>query len=108
MLTRRQKQVLDYVDRHIKDEGGVSPSMADIMAGCGVTSKGHVSSILNGLEERGYIRRLPFRARAIEVIAVPVRRPIRGDLAVNAPRPPRTDKLVTEGCQAVPVMGYID
>jgi len=91
MLTRRQKQVLDYVTGEIKATGGVAPTLAMIQAGCGLHSRSHSKQILMRLEERGYIRRLPYRARAIEVVGTS-----------------RRAKVVKQRCLPVPVMGYID
>lgn len=91
MLTKRQKQVLDYVTAEIKATGGVSPTFAMIQAASGCKSNGHLHSLLKAIESRGYIRRLPARDRAIEVLGQA-----------------RQAKVTKQRCIPVPVMGYID
>lgn len=68
MLTHSMKKVLDYIEASTAAAGGVCPSYAEICAGTGVKSKGNLSSIISKLVERGHIRRLKYRSRAIEVI----------------------------------------
>lgn len=91
MLTRRMRDVLEFVDASQKATGGVTPSMQEISDGIGAAGRGNIVRLVNGLEKRGYIRRLHHRARAIEIL----RRP--GD-------PPRRE---VPRCIAVPVMGRI-
>ena len=67
MLTPRQKELLDFITGFTKATG-YSPSFAEMMDGVAVTSKSMIWRLLTGLEERGYIRRLPHRARAIEIV----------------------------------------
>jgi SOS-response transcriptional repressor LexA len=69
MLTARQKQLLDFIRSEIA-RCGVAPSYDEMAAAIGVRSKSGVNRLLLGLEERGAIRRLPSRRRAIEVIEV--------------------------------------
>lgn len=67
--TRRQRDVLNYIERYQAERGGVSPTMAEIAAHLGTSlSRGRVAELLKGLEARGLIRRLKYRARAIEII----------------------------------------
>lgn len=68
MLTKRQRDVLTFIATYQRKTGGVSPSTADIAAGIGVVSKGNATAYLDALEERGFIRRLANRSRAIEIL----------------------------------------
>lgn len=71
MLTQRQHQLLkfiqDYLDRH-----GVPPSFEEMRSALKLKSKSGIHRLITGLEERGYIRRLAYRARALEVLRLPV------------------------------------
>lgn len=70
MLTHRQRDLLIYVDRELK-ETGVCPSYREICVSMGLTSTSGIHRLVIGLEERGFIRRLPDRARAMEVVRMP-------------------------------------
>lgn len=67
MLTPRQKELLDYIRAYI-DELGYSPSFDEMKAAVGLKSKSGIHRLLAALEERGFIRKLPHRARAIELV----------------------------------------
>ena len=68
-MTYRMKQALEFIEEYQSMSGGVSPSIREIAKGLRLSSTSFVrDSILIGLEERGLIRRLPGRARAIEVL----------------------------------------
>jgi repressor LexA len=71
MVTDRQRAVLKWIKRAIEDRQGTPPSYQEIADGVGIKSKSGVHEIVLKLEERGYIRRLPNRARAIEIIRMP-------------------------------------
>lgn len=66
-LTSKQRALYDFIAARIA-ERGVAPSYSEMTAAMGCASKGHVGEALDRLEERGCIRRLPGRARAIEII----------------------------------------
>lgn len=68
MLTAKQRQCYDFLKGYTEAHGGVSPSYIEIAKAIGITSKGGVHRFLVALEERGRIRRMPNRTRAIEVI----------------------------------------
>ena len=73
MLTARHRSVLQVIiDRQAQD--GVCPSYQEISDIVGLKSKGRVNAIVRQLEERGYIRRMEGRARAMEVIRLPADR----------------------------------
>lgn len=70
MLTRKQYQLLMFIDASLK-ENGVSPSFDEMKDALGLKSKSGIHRLITGLEERGFIRRLPHRARALEVMKLP-------------------------------------
>src|SRR5690625_2656235 len=70
MLTRKQHELLQFIFRHLKKEG-VSPSFDEMKDALGLKSKSGIHRLITGLEERGFIRRLPHRARAIEILRLP-------------------------------------
>ena len=70
MLTRKQHELLTYIDEQLK-ETGVSPSFEEMKDALELKSKSGVHRLISALEERGFIRRLPNRARALEVLKSP-------------------------------------
>ena len=70
MLTRKQHELLLYIDKHLSATG-VSPSFEEMKDALDLKSKSGVHRLISALEERGFIRRLPNRARALEVLKVP-------------------------------------
>jgi repressor LexA len=70
LLTRKQYELLMFIDRRLR-ESGVSPSFDEMKDALGLRSKSGIHRLMTGLEERGFIRRLPHRARALEVIRLP-------------------------------------
>ena len=70
MLTRKQHELLTYIDAQLKDTG-VSPSFEEMKDALDLKSKSGVHRLISALEERGFIRRLPNRARALEVLRTP-------------------------------------
>ena len=70
MLTVRQSQVLNLIIESV-EKNGVCPSFEEMKQAIGVKSKSGIHSIITALEERGYIRKLPNRARAVEVLKSP-------------------------------------
>lgn len=68
MLTRQMKDVLDYIDEATTSSGGVCPSYQEIGTAVGLKSKSNVSRVIHALVERGYLRRIPARHRALAVI----------------------------------------
>ena len=71
MLTKKQYDLLVLIDNKLKTEG-VSPSFDEMKDCLGLKSKSGVHRLISSLEERHFIRRLPHKARAIEVIRHPV------------------------------------
>jgi repressor LexA len=67
MLTAKQRELLIFIDRRLK-ESGISPSFDEMREALELKSKSGVHRLISALEERGFIRRLPNRARALEVV----------------------------------------
>jgi len=70
MLTRKQMELLVFVHGRLK-ESGVPPSFDEMKDALGLASKSGIHRLVKALEERGFIKRLPNRARALEVIRLP-------------------------------------
>jgi repressor LexA len=70
MLTRKQHELLVYINDRLSDTG-VSPSFEEMKEALDLKSKSGVHRLISALEERGFIRRLPNRARALEVLRMP-------------------------------------
>ncbi len=70
MLTRKQHELLHYINDHLA-KSGVSPSFDEMKDALGLKSKSGIHRLITALEERGFIRRLPHRARALEVLKLP-------------------------------------
>ncbi|HBO58507.1 MAG TPA: repressor LexA [Alphaproteobacteria bacterium] len=70
MLTKRQHELLLLIDRRLREDG-VSPSFEEMKEAVGLKSKSGIHRLITALEERGFIRRLPNRARALEVLRLP-------------------------------------
>ena len=70
MLTKRQYQLLILIEDHLK-KNGVPPSFEEMKQELGLKSKSGIHRLISGLEERGFIRRLPNKARALEVLRLP-------------------------------------
>lgn len=70
MLTAKQQQLLRYIKEHL-DRGGVSPSFEEMKEALDLKSKSGIHRLISALEERGFIRRLANRARALEIVKLP-------------------------------------
>jgi len=70
MLTHKQYELLKFIDRRLKSQG-VPPSFDEMKDALGLKSKSGIHRLITGLEERGFLRRLPHRARALEIIKLP-------------------------------------
>ena len=108
MLTRKQYDLLLFIHDRVQRDG-VSPSFDEMKAALDLRSKSGIHRLITALEERGFIRRLPHRARAIEILKLPENmgeprgragfRPsvIDGDLAGR----PTTDAIAEIGAERV-------
>ena len=70
MLTRKQSELLTYIQARLA-ESGISPSFEEMKEALQLKSKSGVHRLISALEERGFIRRLPNRARALEILRMP-------------------------------------
>src|SRR5688572_9117655 len=70
MLTRKQHELIRFIQTRL-EETGVSPSFEEMKEALDLKSKSGVHRLISALEERGFIRRLPNRARALEVLRQP-------------------------------------
>jgi repressor LexA len=117
MLTRKQSELLRFIHGRLQEEG-VPPSFEEMKEALDLRSKSGIHRLIMALEERGFIRRLPNRARAIEVLRLPESatvsppRPqkfspsvINGNLGRRAATPPR--ETGAEPPVMVPLMGRI-
>ncbi len=73
MLTKKQYELLLFIDGRLSSTG-ISPSFDEMKDALNLQSKSGIHRLISALEERGYIRRLPHRARALEIIKVPNKR----------------------------------
>lgn len=112
MLTRKQHELLLFIHKRLSADG-VSPSFDEMKEALGLASKSGVHRLVSALEERGFIRRLPHRARALEVLKLPGGQsleadvtPDAGDNVVSAPFGRREEPVEGSGIE-VPVLGRI-
>src|ERR1700690_1404965 len=80
MLTRKQHELLLFINRRLA-ESGISPSFEEMKEALSLKSKSGIHRLISGLEERGFIKRLAHRARALEVVKLPE------ETAIAAPKP---------------------
>jgi repressor LexA len=118
MLTEKQKELLLFIHARMQDSG-VPPSFDEMKDALQLKSKSGIHRLITALVERGFIRRLPHRARAIEVIRLPesagdargARRPgfqpsvIEGSRSRDLAPPPST--VIDSRTVSIPVMGRI-
>ncbi len=105
MLTAKQQQLLMYIKQHL-DMGGISPSFEEMKDALDLKSKSGIHRLISALEERGFIRRLPNRARALEVLklpdgaaerSAPVLSPAIGNVTALKPKAPQMPASGTPG-----------
>ncbi len=122
MLTSKQHELLLFINERIK-ETGVSPSFDEMKEALDLKSKSGIHRLITALEERGFIRRLPHRARALEVLRMPdgmtaeakAAPPPRGfrpavvdaNFRRRAPSPPPRQSTPSSGVAELPVLGRI-
>lgn len=97
MLTRKQHELLLFIDRHLK-QTGFSPSFDEMKDALNLRSKSGIHRLISALEERDFLRRRHHRARALEVLRLPETMPAatgKPPLAESGPPPvtaPATDE----------------
>ena len=85
MLTRKQYDLLRFIHECLSKDG-VPPSYDEMKEAVNLKSKSGIHRLITGLEERGFIRRLPHKARALEVLRLPENMPARNQ-RTQASRP---------------------
>jgi repressor LexA len=114
MLTRKQHELLMFIHERIK-ETGVSPSFDEMKEALDLASKSGIHRLITALEERGFIRRLAHRARALEVTKLPeqataatprgARQPFRPGVIEGGGRGPATE--AANDVRELPLLGKI-
>lgn len=97
MLTKKQYELLVFIDARLREKG-VSPSFDEMKDALNLKSKSGIHRLITALEERGFIRRLAHRARALEVVRLPD--PIK---TTKGPRIAATDGKVITGTFSTPL-----
>lgn len=114
MLTKKQIQLLEFIQARMARDG-VPPSFDEMKLALDLRSKSGIHRLVTALEERGFIRRLPHRARALEIVRLPDSlskgsgfspRVIDGDARPTAPLP-RGAMAISVSAVDLPVMGRI-
>ena len=93
MLTAKQHELIRFIQQRL-EETGISPSFEEMKEALDLKSKSGVHRLISALEERGFIRRLPNRARALEVIKLPEDAVTGVAAAKPAPARPANDAIV--------------
>lgn len=111
MLTRKQMDLLEFIHERLKKDG-VPPSFDEMREALDLRSKSGIHRLITALEERGFIRRLPHRARAIEIMRLPETMDNGGFqprvIDGGATPPPATALPVdSSSAMSLPVMGRI-
>ncbi len=114
MLTRKQQELLTFIDTRLRADG-VSPSFEEMKDALQLRSKSGVHRLINALEERSFIRRLPNRARALEVLQMPEALRTKPALKLVPPsagspsgaRPPVQAMIAANDTISVPLHGRI-
>ncbi len=94
MLTRKQYELLVFIDRHLK-QTGFSPSFEEMKAALGLRSKSGIHRLISALEERGFLARRHHRARALEVLRLPDDQPTQ--VEPGGERAPGFEATVIQG-----------
>src|SRR6185503_5039531 len=113
MLTRKQHELLCYIHDRLA-ESGVSPSFEEMKEALDLKSKSGVHRLISALEERGFIRRLPNRARALEVLKQPEdvtrvapKRTADNVVTLRPPEPARPTLAAANDVIEIPLHGRI-
>jgi repressor LexA len=117
MLTAKQQQLLAFIKQHL-DQGGISPSFEEMKDALDLRSKSGIHRLISALEERGFIRRLPNRARALEIVKLPDGMSIDAEPAPAVPPnvtplrkpavlPPRSMPIAANDVIEIPLHGRI-
>lgn len=105
MLTRKQHELICFIDDRLRATG-VSPSFEEMKEALDLKSKSGVHRLISALEEREFIRRLPNRARALEVLRMP-ERPVAKKAAAKPAAAPRAAPQPANDVIELPLHGRI-
>ncbi|KQM18005.1 LexA family transcriptional regulator [Sphingomonas sp. Leaf24] len=105
MLTRKQHELICFIDDRLRATG-VSPSFEEMKEALDLKSKSGVHRLISALEEREFIRRLPNRARALEVLRMP-ERPVAKKVAAKPAAAPRPAPQPANDVVELPLHGRI-
>ncbi|MDB2368992.1 transcriptional repressor LexA [Octadecabacter sp.] len=118
MLTKKQLDLLEFIHKRVQRDG-VPPSFDEMKEALDLRSKSGIHRLITALEERGFIRRLAHRARALEIVKLPdaLKAKLSGAPSGFQPRvidgdrpderPPKAISLANTGAVDLPVMGRI-
>lgn len=116
MLTPKQRDLLLYIHEHMSGGDDVAPSFEEMKEALGLKSKSGIHRLISALEERGYIERLPHRARALRICQLPegfkkdTPAASGSNISVFKPRPENKAAPVTfteNDFESIPLMGKI-
>ena len=108
MLTAKQHELLHFIQQRL-DASGISPSFEEMKEALGLKSKSGIHRLISALEERGFLRRLPNRARALEVLKLPeaAKAATRGDNVLPLRKPASVQPIAANDIIEVPLHGRI-
>ena len=106
MLTRKQHELLTFIDRHLKSTG-FSPSFEEMKEALQLKSKSGIHRLISALEERGFLRRRHHRARALEVVRLPEGMAPAGDVELAPAEPARLEPAGLEPAGMEPAGGLV-
>jgi len=111
MLTKKQLDLLEFIHKRVQKDG-VPPSFDEMKEALDLRSKSGIHRLITALEERGFIRRLAHRARALEIVKLPDSMTNKGfnPVVIDGDRPDQTPsraKTVEVSATELPVMGRI-
>ncbi len=111
MLTRKQHELIRFIQARL-EETGISPSFEEMKEALDLKSKSGVHRLISALEERGFIRRLPNRARALEVLKQPdnvasAKTAANSNTALSSIRPPARQPEPANDVIEIPLHGRI-
>ena len=116
MLTAKQHELIRFIQTRL-EETGISPSFEEMKEALDLKSKSGVHRLISALEERGFIRRLPNRARALEVlkqpedvtstVRPPAAAPAASDVVARAAKPPVIPPMAANDVIEIPLHGRI-
>ena len=105
MLTKKQRDLLVYINDYISANDGASPSFEEMKEALNLKSKSGIHRLVEALEERGFLGRLPNKARALEVKKLPEAAPVKGGNVATFT--PRSKQPANSDLAEIPLYGKI-